>query len=60
LLFDPNEDPLIAAEEDGAVTGCVCNTGEGAPNDREGIDWDVFCLFREADTVGLGMESWTG
>lgn len=27
------------------------------PNAREGTDWDVFCFFRDAETVGLGNRS---
>lgn len=57
LFFEPDEAPLIAADDDGALTGCACNIGAGATTDREGNDWDVFCLFRDAETVGLGIES---
>ena len=58
MLLDPGEGPCLKADEDGCTDGC--NAGDGAPRDKEATDCDVFCFLRDAETVGLGMGSWTG
>lgn len=43
------------ADEDGCIAGG--SPGDGAPMDKEATDCDVFCFFRDAETVGLGAGS---
>ena len=52
----PAEAALFTADDDGCMgaPSCDCSAGDGAPIEREGIGCDVFCRFRDADTVGLG------
>lgn len=63
LPLAPTAAPLFATDDDGCMGGtiaCGSKAGDGAPADIEGIDCDVFCFFREAETLGLGIASGTG
>lgn len=54
----PGGGPRFKFEEDGCMDGC--RAGEGAPTDNADTDCPVFCFLRDAETVGLGTDSWTG
>lgn len=58
--LDPGTDPRFAVDEDGwwgAATGWGWKGADGPPKDFEGTDCAIFCFLRDADIVGLGIES---
>lgn len=57
FVFAPDEKPFFKVDDDGCRDGWTA--GDGAPKDNEATDCDVFCFLREAETEGLGVQSWT-
>jgi len=53
LVCIPDGGPCFNVDDDGCTDRRT--VGDGAPNDNEATDLDVFCFLRDAETVGLAL-----